>query len=90
MDEYDGLSIDIAARADERGSNSYNNDLSQRRAQAVMDYLVNQGVSSSRISTSALGEDDPLMSGNSETAYAQNRSVQLTLSYNGGMMEDDG
>jgi len=85
MDEYDGLSIDIAARADERGSNSYNDDLSQQRAQAVMDYLVNQGVSSSRISTSALGENDPLMTGNSETAYAQNRSVQLTLSYNGGM-----
>jgi outer membrane protein OmpA-like peptidoglycan-associated protein/outer membrane protein W len=83
MDEYDGLSIDIAARADERGSDSYNDDLSQRRAQAVMDYLVNQGVSSSRISTSALGENSPLMSGNSETAYAQNRSVQLTLSYNG-------
>jgi outer membrane protein OmpA-like peptidoglycan-associated protein/outer membrane protein W len=90
MDEYDGLSIDIAARADERGSDSYNDDLSQQRAQAVMDYLVNQGVSSSRISTSALGENSPLMSGNSETAYAQNRSVQLTLSYNGGMMEDDG
>lgn len=83
MQEYDGLSIDIAARADERGSESYNEELSMRRAQAVKDYLVNQGVSASKISTSALGENDPLMSGNSETAYAQNRSVQLTLSYNG-------
>lgn len=83
MQEYDGLSVDIAARADERGSESYNEELSMRRAQAVKDYLVNQGVSASKISTSALGENDPLMAGNSETAYAQNRSVQLTLSYNG-------
>lgn len=84
MQEYDGLGVDIAARADERGSNDYNQDLSMRRAQAVKDYMVEQGVSESRITTSALGEEDPLMSGNSATAYAQNRSVQVTLSYTGG------
>lgn len=83
IQEYNGLSVDIAARADERGTEAYNEDLSMRRAQAVKDYLVNQGVSASKITTSALGENDPLMSGNSQTAYAQNRSVQLTLSYNG-------
>lgn len=81
MQEYKGLGIDIAARADERGTESYNEELSMRRAQAVKDYLVNQGVDASRISTSALGESDPLMSGSSETAHSQNRSVQLTLSY---------
>ena len=83
MQEYDGLRVDIAARADERGSESYNEELSMRRAEAVKSYLIDQGVSASKVSTSALGESDPLMSGNSQTAYAQNRSVQLTLSYNG-------
>lgn len=84
LQQYQGLGIDIAAHADERGSESYNEKLSMRRAQAVKDYLVGRGVSSSRITTSALGESSPLMSGNSATAYAQNRAVQVTLSYTGG------
>lgn len=85
MQEYDGLAIDIAARADERGSENYNEELSMRRAQAVQDYLTKQGVDASRITTSALGETDPLMQGRSQTAHAQNRSVQLTLSYTNPM-----
>lgn len=85
LQTYPKLTIDIAARADERGSEDYNEKLSQRRAEAVRDYLVEQGVDASRISTRALGENDPLMSGNSATAYAQNRSVQLTLSYEGSV-----
>lgn len=85
LQTYPQLTIDIAARADERGSEEYNEKLSQRRADAVRDYLIEQGVDASRISTRALGETDPLMSGNSATAYAQNRSVQLTLSYEGSM-----
>lgn len=85
LQTYPKLTIDIAARADERGSEEYNEKLSQRRAEAVKDYLVEQGVNASRISTRALGENEPLMSGNSATAYAQNRSVQLTLSYEGSM-----
>ncbi len=85
MNEYPNLSIDIAARADERGSDSYNEELSQRRAESVKNYLVEQGVDASRITTTALGETDPLMSGNSATAYAQNRSVQVTLSYDDSM-----
>jgi outer membrane protein OmpA-like peptidoglycan-associated protein len=83
MQEYDALKVDIAAHADERGSASYNEDLSMRRAQAVKDYMVQQGVSASRVTTSAMGEENPLMSGNSATTYAQNRSVQVTLSYDG-------
>lgn len=82
---YPGLSVDIAARADERGSNAYNDKLSMRRAQSVKDYLIGQGVSASRLKVVALGETDPLMDGNSPTAYAQNRSVQLTLHYTGNM-----
>ncbi|MCW9708613.1 OmpA family protein [Fodinibius salsisoli] len=85
IQEYKGLSIDIAARADDRGTQSYNDELSMRRAQAVKDYLINQGVDASRITTSALGETDPLMQGRSQTAHAQNRSVQLTLSYKSPM-----
>lgn len=85
MQEYEGLGIDIAARADDRGTDSYNQNLSMRRAQAVKDYLTNRGVEASRITTSALGESNPLMSGRSQTAHAQNRSVQLTLSYTAGM-----
>lgn len=82
MKAYPKLSIEVAGRADERGASSYNEQLSMRRAQAVKDYLVEQGVDASKVSVVALGESEPLMSGNSATAYAQNRSVQVTLSYN--------
>jgi len=85
MQEYQGLSMDLAARADERGTDSYNQNLSMRRAEAVKEYLINQGVEASRITTSALGENSPLMSGSSQTAFAQNRSVQVTLSYGANM-----
>lgn len=81
MKAYPKMSIDIAGHADERGPRSYNEKLSMRRAESVRDYLVEQGVDASKISIVALGETEPLMSGNSATAYAQNRSVQVTLHY---------
>jgi outer membrane protein OmpA-like peptidoglycan-associated protein len=85
LNDFPDLSVTIGAHADKRGSQSYNQKLSQRRAQSVKEYLTSHGVNSSRITTHAYGKDKPLMSGNTPTAYAQNRAVQLTLHYNGNM-----
>lgn len=84
MKQYTGLRVRIRGHADPRGSEEYNMELSRRRAQAVYDYLSEQGVSAARMSTEALGENSPELQGNDETAHAQNRYVELVFSYAGG------
>ncbi len=83
MNHYDGLHVNLAGHADKRGSKQYNKELSQRRVQSVKEYLVNHGVNSSRITTNSYGKTQPLLGKSSDvqTTYAQNRAVQLTLSY---------
>lgn len=87
MKEYKNLDILIEAYADERGSVGYNEELANRRAQSVKDFLASRGVNPARITTSIYGESQALMEGSSPTAYAQNRAVQITLSYDGDYFE---
>jgi len=59
--EYDpGAKLSLAAYADERGPNTYNQDLSERRVQSVKDFLVSKGIAEDKIETSAYGDDKPL------------------------------
>jgi hypothetical protein len=59
--EYDpGAKLSLAAYADERGPNTYNQDLSERRVQSVKDFLVSKGIAEDKIDTSAYGDDKPL------------------------------
>ena len=67
------MRILIVGHTDDRGTGSYNLALGTRRAEAVRDYLVGQGVASSRIELETRGETQPMASGNSEGAMAQNR-----------------
>ena len=52
----DGVSVEIASHTDSRGSASSNRDLSERRAQAVTNYLISKGINSSRITSNGYGE----------------------------------
>jgi outer membrane protein OmpA-like peptidoglycan-associated protein len=67
------MRILIVGHTDDRGTGAYNLALGTRRAEAVRDYLVAQGVASSRIELETRGETQPLASGSSEGAMAQNR-----------------
>ncbi|HEY6103404.1 MAG TPA: OmpA family protein [bacterium] len=67
------MRILIVGHTDERGTGAYNLALGTRRAEAVRDYLVAQGVATSRIDLETRGETQPLASGDSEDAMAQNR-----------------
>lgn len=67
------MRILIVGNTDNRGTGAYNLALGTRRAQAVKDYLVAQGVASSRIQIETRGETQPIASGNSAGAMAQNR-----------------
>nr|WP_295740547.1 peptidoglycan-associated lipoprotein Pal [uncultured Acidocella sp.] len=73
--KYPSVNVLVAGNADERGTETYNLALGQRRANAARDYLVAQGVSASRIQTISYGKDCPVAAGNDESAYAQNRNA---------------
>ncbi|MEX1192279.1 MAG: OmpA family protein [Brumimicrobium sp.] len=53
------LKVEIRSHTDERGRDSYNLDLSERRAQSVVDYLVDNGISRQRLKPKGLGETEP-------------------------------
>lgn len=67
----------LEGHADERGSREYNIALGERRANAVRDFLVLQGVSASSLEVVSYGEERPLANGSDESSYAQNRRVEL-------------
>lgn len=70
-------SVRLEGHGDERGSREYNMALGERRANAVRDFLVLQGVSSSNIETVSYGEEKPAEVGAYESAWAKNRRVEL-------------
>jgi peptidoglycan-associated lipoprotein len=73
--KYPNVDVLIAGNADERGTETYNLALGQKRANSARDYLVAQGVASTRIQTISYGKDCPVAAGNDEAAYQQNRNA---------------
>lgn len=73
------LSARIVGHTDSTGSETYNQKLSQERANTVADYLESQGISSSRISTQGLGESNPIATNATAEGRSQNRRVEVFL-----------
>jgi len=71
------LKIEIEGHCDLRGSTEYNLHLGERRAQAVLKYLVTQGVRSEQIETISYGEERPIDLDETETAHQRNRRAEL-------------
>ena len=69
--------VRLEGHADERGSREYNIGLGERRAQAVRQLLLIQGVSASQIATVSFGEERPAAFGSGEADYSQNRRVEF-------------
>jgi outer membrane protein OmpA-like peptidoglycan-associated protein len=69
----------IEGHTDSRGADSYNMDLSRRRAEAVRDYLVGRGVAADRISVMAYGKNRPIADNMSAEGRANNRRVEIVL-----------
>jgi len=72
-----GQRITIAGHTDSRGSDAYNQKLSERRAQAVVDYLASQGVTRSNLSAVGYGEIKPVDTNSTEEGRRANRRVEL-------------
>lgn len=71
--------IQVEGHCDERGTEEYNRALGERRALAIREYLINAGVSGSRIYTISYGEDKPVDPGHNEAAWAKNRRGEFVL-----------
>ena len=67
------VTISIEGHADERGTREYNLALGDRRANAAKDFLMAQGISSSRITTISFGKERPVNAASNKKAWAQNR-----------------
>jgi len=74
-----GKTLIIAGFTDERGTEEYNRGLGEKRAQAVRDALISQGVSGAKIQTVSFGEDMPADSGSGDAAWAKNRRAEFGL-----------
>ena len=69
--------VRLEGHADERGTREYNLALGERRAKAIANYLILQGVDRSRIETVSYGEERPAALGEDEGSWARNRRVEL-------------
>lgn len=74
-----GYLLLIEGHADERGTNEYNLALGDRRAKATRNYLVSQGVPTTRISMVTYGEDRPACQEHTEECWAKNRRAHFLV-----------
>ena len=79
MAAHTEVSLDIHGHTDSDGTNEFNQGLSEKRANSVMEYLIGKGVARGRLSSAGFGEEKPLESGDGDMAKAQNRRVEFVL-----------
>jgi len=84
LGEYEGRTVLIEGHTDSTGSEEYNRMLSERRANAVRDELLERGVAFDRIHTRGLGEDSPVASNDTAAGRQQNRRVEVVISDENG------
>ena len=70
-------SVRLEGHADERGTREYNMALGERRANAVKEFLMLEGVNGGRLEVISYGEESPIAMGSSESSWALNRRVEM-------------
>lgn len=79
MKENPTLRIELSGHTDSKGSDSYNQDLSQRRAKAVVEYLVKAGIPASRLESAGYGESKPIATNETEEGRQLNRRTEFKI-----------
>jgi len=79
LKEYDETMVNVAGHTDSTGSDSYNQKLSELRAQSVGNYLARGGIVFNRLMMVGYGESRPVASNSTAAGRAQNRRVEITL-----------
>lgn len=73
LKQYASNAVTVEGHCDERGTREYNLALGDRRANAVRDYLVSQGIDGNRVKTISYGEERPECAESTEECWAKNR-----------------
>jgi len=79
LKQFPSTRVEVQGHADERGTRDYNIALGERRAQAVSQYLQQQGIAATRIQTISFGKDKPMDPGHDEAAWARNRNAYSNI-----------
>jgi outer membrane protein OmpA-like peptidoglycan-associated protein len=79
LDKYPGTDIVIVGHTDSNGSDAYNLTLSERRANAAVNYLVSRGVDRARLRAAGRGESEPVASNDTDAGRQQNRRVEMAI-----------
>jgi len=79
LEKYSGVSATIEGHCDERGTNEYNLALGERRAESAKEFLINLGITASRLKTISYGEEKPLDAGHDQEAWSKNRRAHFAI-----------
>ena len=79
-ENYGGSTTEVAGHTDSQGNEAFNKDLSQRRAEAVRQYLINAGVDGAHLTAVGYGSSQPVADNHSKAGRAKNRRVELRTS----------
>lgn len=79
LKKFDFLRVSVEGHCDERGTVEYNLSLGERRAKAVVDYLVSLGVPAVRLKSVSYGKEVPVCSESNEACWQQNRRGKATV-----------
>jgi len=79
LNKHERVVVEVAGHTDSVGAEAYNQGLSERRANAVEDYLTDKGVKASRLSARGHGESRPVASNDTKEGRAENRRVELIV-----------
>lgn len=79
LNRRNDIKVDIVGHTCNIGTDSYNQGLSERRAQSVYDYLVSHGVAAERLAARGMGETQPAHSNATREGRAKNRRVELQV-----------
>lgn len=79
LKRYPALKVEVAGHTDNSGPAAYNQQLSERRAKAVMAYFVGNGVAAEQLTAKGYGESQPVADNGTAEGRAQNRRVELRV-----------
>lgn len=79
LKSFGNVSIKVVGHTDAQGSDSYNQDLSDRRANTVKNYFIEQGISPNRISSAGAGESQPVATNDTPEGRYQNRRIEIHI-----------
>ncbi|WP_415397054.1 OmpA family protein [Sulfurimonas sp. CS5] len=82
LNNYNSYSTEIIGYTDSKGSESYNQKLSEKRANAVKNILLKKGVPADRVSSAGMGESNPIADNSTKEGRAQNRRIEAVLTKN--------